>query len=421
VAGNERARVVVTGIGILCGLGIGRTAVWRTAVAGGSGARPITRFEAEGFGVTIASEVPGFEAEAFMDRRTARRADPASQMAIAAGRLAVEDADISITDGGRAGALIASGTGGSTLREEQHRVFLERGPGRVSPFAIPHSIPNMPAAMVAMDLGLRGPVYSTTSACAASTDAIGTATEIIRRGDADVMLAGGSDAMVTPLWIAAFDAMRVLTSRPGPPEAAPRPFDRDRDGFVVGEGAAALVLESLDHALARGAEIVCELAGYGATADARHVSDPDPTGEPQGRAMSIALRDAGVPPEAVGYVNAHGGGSQPGDPAEALAIALALGPDTAARTPVSATKSMHGHCLGAAGAVEGALTALAVRHGVIPPTINLHEVDPACAGVDHVANVARETEVRVALSTSNGLGGHNAALCFRAYDGLDAH
>lgn len=405
-------RVVVTGIGIVSPLGIGREDAWRAAVAGRSGAGPITRFDTDGFDATIACEVKGFEPGDFLEHRTARRADRVTQFAVAAAKLATADAGFTVGDAERrVGCVLATGTGGSGVREENDRVLMERGPDRVSPFTIPHSMLNMPSAMVSMELGIKGPVFAVVTACAAGADAMGVGARVIRRGDADVVLAGGADAMITPFWVAAFDAMRVLAHDDGDPARAPRPFDAHRTGFLIGEGSAVLVLEDAAHAAARGAGVICELAGYGASADAHHIADPDPTGATQARAMRSALEQAGVGASDVGYVNAHGGASQPGDPSEVRAIRAALG-DHAAATLVSGTKSMHGHCMGATGALEAAWTAMAVQSGVVPPTINLTDVDPACEGVDHVAGAAREVPLRAAMTINNGLGGHNAALVF---------
>jgi 3-oxoacyl-[acyl-carrier-protein] synthase II len=409
----------VTGIGVVSPLGIGREEMWRSASEGRSGAGLITLFDASDWPVRMACEAHGFDPADFMDRRVARRMDRYAQFAVAAARLAVADAGLPIDrDGEGIGAIIGNGGSGATSREEQHAVLLERGPDRVSPFAIPLSVANMGAGQVSMELGLRGVVTAVCTACAAGTDAIGTALDVLRRGDARVMLAGGADTLISPYFVAGFDAMRVLSHRNDDPAGAARPFDRDRDGFLVGEAGAVLVLEPLDDARARGAEVICELAGYGASADAHHITDPDPTGEPQARAVAAAIEDAGISPDQVDHVNAHGGGSRPGDPTELRALRLALGDEAAARVAVSATKSMHGHCMGATGALEAAITALALREGVVPPTINLREVDPTCLGVDHVANEARAADLRVAMSTSFGLGGHNAALVLtRAEDG----
>jgi 3-oxoacyl-[acyl-carrier-protein] synthase II len=401
----------VTGIGVVSPLGIGREEMWRAVSEGRSGAGLITSFDASDLPVRMACEAHGFDPSEFMDRRAARRMDRYAQFAVAAARLAVADAGLRIDrDGEGIGAIIGNGGSGAISREEQHVVMLERGPDRVSPFVIPLTVANMGAGQVSMELGLHGPVTAVCTACAAGTDAIGTALDILRRGDARVMLAGGADTLITPYFVAGFDAMRVLSRRNDDPAGAARPFDRDRDGFLVGEAGAVMVLEPLDDARARGADVICELAGYGASADAHHITDPDPTGEPQALAVTAAIRDAGLSPDQVDHVNAHGGASRPGDPAEVRVLRLALGEEAAARVAVSATKSMHGHCMGAAGALEAAITALAVREGLVPPTINLAEIDPDCAGVDHVANAARRADLRVAMSTSFGLGGHNAAL-----------
>lgn len=414
---DGRRRVVVTGIGVVCALGVGRDEVWANALAGTPGGAPIRGFDPGASAVTIACEASSFDPEAFVDRRVARRADRATLFALAAAQMACADADFRVEgEGHDVGCVFATGTGGNLVRDENHRTMLERSPDRISPFAIPHSMGNVPSAQIAMDMGIRGPVFATVTACAAGSDAIGTAANVIRRGDADVVIAGGTDAMITPFWLAGFDAMRVLSHRNDDPGHAARPFDAHRDGFLIGEGAAALILEDADRARARGATIICEIAGYGSSADAHHITDPDPTGRSQARAMRWAIRDAGVDPSEIGYVNAHGGASKPGDPSEVTAIRLALGDEVAARTAVSATKSMHGHCMGATGAIEGALTAMAVSGGRVPPTISLTEVDPACEGVDHVRDTAREVPLRAALSTNNGLGGHNAAVVFRAWE-----
>lgn len=416
---NGRTRVAVTGIGVVSPLGIGREEMWRSVSEGRSGAGLITRFDASDWPVRVACEAHGFDPSDFMDRRASRRMDRNAQLAVASARLALADSGLPLDrDGEGIGAIIGNGGSGATAREEQHRIMLERGADRVSPFAIPLSVANMGAGQVSMELGLHGPVTAVCTACAAGSDAIGTAVDVLRRGDARAMLAGGADALVTPYFVAGFDAMRVLSHRNDDPAGAARPFDRDRDGFLVGEAGAVLVLEPLDDARARGAEVICEIAGYGASADAHHITDPDPTGEPQAQAVAAAVADAGLSPDQVDHVNAHGGASKPGDPTEIRALQLALGEEAAARVAVSATKSMHGHCMGATGALEAAITALALREGLVPPTINLRDLDPACQGVDHVANEARRADIRVAMSTSFGLGGHNAALVLtKAEDG----
>lgn len=412
---SDDDRIVVTGIGIVSPIGIGKEDAWRSAAEGRSGAGPIEGFDASDQRVQVACEVGDFEPGDFMGRKNARRMDRFSQFAVAAAQLAVDDAGLSLNGGEGIGAVVGTGTGGSIIRDAQHDIYLERGADRVSPFTIPQSVPNMGSAMVSIELGLRGPVLTTSTACAAGTDAIGTAVAMLRRGSADIILAGGAEAMITPFWVAGFDAMRVLSRRNDDPTTAARPFDAGRDGFLIGEGGAILVLERLPAARSRGAEPICEVLGYGASADAHHFADPDPSGVPQARAVTAALTDAGVEAAEVGYVNAHGGASEPGDPAEILALRQALG-ESANRTTISSTKAIHGHCLGAAGAVEGALTALAVHHGFVPPTANLEDLDPDCAGLDHVMGEGRSLDLSAAMSTSFGLGGHNAALVFGAAD-----
>jgi len=410
---SPRRRVVVTGVGVVCALGVGREDVWRNAIAGTPCGAPIIGIEIGDAPVRMACQARDFVVEDFVERRLARRADRATHFALAAGRLALADARLAISEDGRnTGCILGTGTGGNHVRDENHTVMLERGVDRISPFAIPYSMCNHPPAEVAMQLGLRGPTMAMVTACAAGADAVGTSTAVIRRGDAEAMLAGGTDAMITPLWIAGFDAMRVLSRHTDDPAGAVRPFDLARDGFLIGEGAAILVLEELGHATARGATIICEIAGYGASADAHHITDPDPTGQSQARAMRAAIAEAGVEPGDIGYINAHGGASRPGDPSEIAAMRHVLGDAHAAVTAVSATKAMHGHCMGATGALEATLTALAVAEGRIPPTINLRDLDPDCAGVDHVVGAARGARLRAALSTNSGLGGHNAALVF---------
>jgi 3-oxoacyl-[acyl-carrier-protein] synthase II len=410
--GNGRRRVVVTGLGLVTSLGIGREENWAAAIAGRSGAAPIARYEPVDTATTIACEVKGFEPTEFIEHRAARRMSLPAQFAVAAGRLALEDAALTVAKEmrPRIGVAVGCGIGGLDAFVEQTLVVDRRGPDRASPYFVPLVIPNMAAAHVSMELGLQGPVTCPSTACASGNHALGEATEHIRSGRADAMLAGGSEAIVTRTGVAAFNAMRALSTRNDAPEAASRPFDRSRDGFVMGEAGALLVLESMEHALARGAEPICEVLGYGLTGDAHHVTEPDPTGEAPAAAITMALADAGVEPAAVDYVNAHATSTPVGDTGEVRALRRALGDDVAARTMMSSTKSMHGHCLGAAGGVEAALTALAIREGMVPPTINLDDLDPACEGVDHVANTAREAEVRVAVSSAFGFGGHNAIL-----------
>jgi len=410
-------RVVVTGLGLVSCLGIGWRDAWAAALAGRSGAGPITRFDASEHGSRIACEVDGFAPEDFIERRALRRMDRVSQMAVAAGRLALDDARLSIDgEGDRAGAVIATGNGGSETFEEHNRALAERGADRASPLMVPVMIVNMSAGHVSMQLGLRGPTSCVVTACAAGNHGIGDAAAIIRRGAADVMLAGGAEAGITSYCMASLDATRALSRRNDAPERASRPFDAGRDGFVAAEGAGVLVLERLEHARERGAEIICEVRGYGASSDAHHLTEPDPSGRWQVAAMRMALERGGIDPSEVDYVNAHGTSTAAGDPVEIGAIRALLGDERAARVMVSSTKSMHGHAMGAAGGVESVLTALAIREGQVPPTINLDELDPACGGVDHVANERRAAPVRVALSNSFGFGGHNAVLAFSALE-----
>jgi 3-oxoacyl-[acyl-carrier-protein] synthase II len=416
VTGREeddgRRRVVVTGLGLVSALGVGWHDNWSAALAGRSGARPIEGFEPVDNETTIACEVRGFDPTDFVERRAARRMDRFAQLAVAAARLALEDATLAVSDGlgPRIGAVVGSGIGGLETFVAQTLVVDRRGPDRASPLFIPMVIPNMAAAQVSMELGLKGPLSCTATACASGNHALGEATDHIRAGRADVMLAGGTEATITRTGVASFNAVRALSTRNDAPAAASRPFDVGRDGFVMGEAGAVLVLESLEHARERGAEPYCEVLGYGLSGDAHHLTEPDPSGEAPAAAIAMALADAAVAPSDVDYVNAHATSTPVGDSSEVRALRLALGDEVAARTMVSSTKSMHGHCLGAAGGIEAALTALAIRDGMVPPTINLDVLDPDCEGVDHVANAAREATVDVAVSNAFGFGGHNAIL-----------
>ncbi len=411
---SGRRRVVVTGIGLVTSLGIGREENWAAAIAGRSGASTITAFDPLDTATTIACQIRGFAPTDFMEHRSARRMDRFAQLAVAAGRLALDDADLTVVDAlrPRIGAMVGSGIGGLDTFVEQTLTIDRRGPDRASPFFIPMVIGNMAAAQVSMELGLKGPLSCICTACASGNHALGDAAEIIRRGQADVMLAGGTEATITRTGIAAFNSMRALSTRNDAPEAASRPFDAGRDGFVMGEAGAILVLENLEHAINRGAEPICEVLGYGLSGDAHHLTEPDPTGEAPAAAIAMALADAGVEPQEIDYVNAHATSTPVGDKSEIRTLRRALGDAVAARTMVSSTKSMHGHCLGAAGGVEGALTALCIREGIVPPTINRDAVEPECVGVDPVANTARRADVRIALSTAFGFGGHNAILVF---------
>ncbi len=411
---NHDRRVVITGLGLVSPLGIGWRASWEAALAGRSTARLITRFDTSAHACKIACEVQGFDPGDFeLDRRAARRMDRASQFAVAAARLAVEDAGLTIDgNGARMGAVISTGNGASETFEENHRALLERGPGRASPLMVPMTIVNMSAGHVSMQLGLGGPSACVVTACASGNHGIGDAAAIIRRGAADVMIAGGTEAGVTPYCMASLDATRALSRRNDAPERASRPFDVDRDGFVAAEGAGLLVLESLDHARQRGAPIVCELAGYGASSDAYHLTEPDPSGRWQVAAMRMALERGGLEASEVDYVNAHGTSTPAGDPVEIGAIRQLVGDARAPALMVSSTKSMHGHGMGAAGGFEAVLAALAVRENRVPPTINVDTLDEACGGVDHVLGQPRAARVDLALSNSFGFGGHNAVLAF---------
>jgi 3-oxoacyl-[acyl-carrier-protein] synthase II len=406
----ERRRVAITGLGVVSAIGIGREDVWRNALAGTSGAATISSFDPSRLATQIACEARDFSPSDFMDRRTERRLDRFAQLAVSAATLALDDAHLDPATIPDAGVYVGSGIGGLATFVEQSQVYFERGPDRLSPLFIPMMIANMGAAQISMHLGLRGPVLSTVSACATSNHAIGEALDAIRLGRADVILAGGSEASIVEMGIGAFNAMRALSVRNDDPGTASRPFDADRDGFVMGEAGAVLVLEEMSRARARGAHVYAELLGYGLTADAHHVTEPDPTGTAPAGAVRMALANAGVAPEDVGYVNAHATSTPVGDPNEIRAIRLALGDAHAATCLVSSTKSMHGHCLGAAGGIEAALTALALETGTIPATINVEHLDPDCVGVDHVLNAPREAVVDVAVSNAFGFGGHNAAL-----------
>lgn len=408
-------RVLVTGVGFVCPLGIGRRGPWEAALSGIPRAARITRFDPSEHVSQIACEIPDFDPLDFVDRKAARRMDRMSQIAVAAAQIAVDDAGLPLSESNPGiGVMIGSGSGGNETFEEQHAVLLERGPERVSPLTIPESLANMAGAHVSMRMGLGGPLSCHVTACASSTHAVGEAAATIRRGAADVMLAGGTEAGVTPFVCAGLDATRALSQRNDDPAGASRPFSRDRDGFVVGEGAAVLILESEEHAAARGADVLCEVAGYGASCDAFHITEPEPEGLAQSSAMLTAITASGRGADRLGYVNAHGTSTPAGDPVEIRALRRAVGDDIAAKVAVSSTKSMHGHCMGSAGALEAGLTALVVAEGRIPPTANLTDLDPECGGVDHVALEARDASVELALSNSFGFGGHNAVVAFGA-------
>lgn len=407
-------RVVVTGMGCLSPLGMDVASTWCGVKAGKSGIGPITLFDATNLGVKFAGEVKDFDPTSVLERKEARRMDRFQQLAYAATVEALRNANLEITpeNADRVGVLVGSGIGGLGSLTEGFRTLWTRGPHRVSPFLITEMVVDLAPGMISILLGAKGPNFSTVSACATGAHAIGEAAEIVRRGQADVMLAGGSEAGIVEIGIAAFTNMRALSTRNDDFEHASRPFDAQRDGFIMAEGAGILVLEELDHARARGAPILAELAGYGLTADAAHITDPAPNGEGAARAMSQALQLADMKPEEIGYLNAHGTSTQVGDRAESAAVKTVFG-DFAYRLPVSSTKSMMGHLLGAAGGVEAILSIQAMRDGFLPPTINYEFPDPEC-DLDYIPNEGREATVTAVMSNSFGFGGHNVSLIMRA-------
>ncbi|GMV08352.1 MAG: 3-oxoacyl-[acyl-carrier-protein] synthase 2 [Gemmatimonadota bacterium] len=410
-----RRRVVVTGLGAVTPVGNDVASAWRALLAGTSGAGPITRFDPKDFKVRFACEVKGFDPLAYMDRKEAKRADVYTQFALAASVQAMADAGLG--DGGfepeEAGVIIGSGIGGLKVFEEQHDLYRERGPSKISPFFIPMFISDMAAGIVSMHFGAKGPNYATVSACATSAHAIGDAFRTIQYGDANVMITGGSEAAVTPMSIGGFANMTALSERNDDPATASRPFDKGRDGFVMGEGAGVVVLEELEHARRRGARIYAELVGYGATGDAYHMTGQPENHEGLQRAMRRALRDGGLAPADVQYINAHGTSTPLNDPNEIRGIRAVFGVHADALN-VSSTKSMTGHMLGAAGGVEFIFSTLAIQHNTIPPTINVFEQDPEC-DLNVTPNVPQQREVNVAISNSSGFGGHNVALAIRRY------
>jgi 3-oxoacyl-[acyl-carrier-protein] synthase II len=404
---------VVTGFGVVSAIGNSVVDAWAALLAGRSGAAPISRFQAGEFPVRFACEVKGLDVSEFVDSKAARRMDRCTHLLLAAARQAERDSGLEVAAvAERAGAAIGTALGGVASFEQTVLELGSRGPGRVGPFSIVQTLPNLPAGWVSIELGTRGPLLCESTACAASTMAIGDALDAIRLGRADVMICGGTEAPVTPASVAGFAAMRALSTRNDDPGSASRPFDAERDGFVIAEGAAVLVLEELEHARARDARVYAELAGYGVSSDANHVSDPDPIGANAARAVRMALADANIEPEQVGYVNAHGTSTPAGDAAETRVLKLVFGDSLPARPLISSTKGATGHALGAAGAIEAVFTVLALHHGVLPPTINQTVPDPDC-DLDYLANAARAQQVDVALSNSFGFGGHNSVLAFR--------
>jgi 3-oxoacyl-[acyl-carrier-protein] synthase II len=412
-------RIVITGLGTVTPIGIGAESYWSALLAGTSGIGPITLWDPTGFDVRIAGEVKGFDPSSYMDRREVRRSDRFTQLGVAAAVIALEDAKLTIGphNAERVGVLVGSGVGGLMTMEEQTRVLNEKGPSRVSPLVVPMMIADMASGQISIVTGARGPNSTVVTACATGAHALGDSLEILRRGAADVMIAGGAEAAVTPLAIAGFGNMKAMTNRYNDdPLRASRPFDRDRDGFIMGEGAGIVILETLEHAERRGApHIYAELIGYGMSGDAYHQTQPAPEGEGVARAFRAALCDAGVVPDAIGYVNAHGTSTPLNDKNETMALKAVFG-DHARKLAISSTKSMTGHLLGAAGAIEAVATALVLERGMIPPTINYETPDPDC-DLDYVPNVARTLQVEYAASNNSGFGGHNAVIILRRFRG----
>ena len=415
MADRTTRRVVVTGLGLVTPLGTGVEKTWKALCAGESGIRRITKFDPTGYDAQIAGEVRDFDPAHFIEKKEIKKMDTFIHYAVGAAQLAVDDAGFKVTpeEATKVGVYIGSGIGGLGSIEHYHNVLKEKGPGRVSPFFIPMTIINLASGQVAIRIGAKGPNSSAVTACATGNHCIGDAFRLIQRGDADVMVAGGAEAAVTPLGVAGFAAAKALSFRNDEPTKASRPFDRDRDGFVLGEGAGVVVVEELEHARLRGARMYAELTGYGMNSDAYHITAPPEEGEGAVRCMELALKDAGIDKDQIGYINAHGTSTM-ADAVETRAIKKVFG-DQAFRIPVSSTKSMTGHLLGAAGGVEAVFSILALFHGVLPPTINLENPDPAC-DLDYVPNKARPAAIKAALSNSFGFGGVNACLIFKRVD-----
>ncbi|HBQ28450.1 3-oxoacyl-ACP synthase [Peptococcaceae bacterium SCADC1_2_3] len=410
-----KQRVVVTGMGVVSPLGTDIKTFWSNLTQGTSGAGPITRFDPAGFNTRIAAEVKNFNPADFIDKKELRRMDRFTYFALAAAKMALGDAGLDLTkvDRDRVGVVLGSGIGGLETLEEQHNVLLNRGPDRISPFFIPMIISNMGAGQIAITYGLRGNNITMVSACASSNHALGESFRLLQRKEVDVVISGGSEAPITPLGVAGFIAMKALTTRNDTPEKASRPFDLKRDGFLIGEGAAILILETLEHALKREAKIYAEIIGYGTSCDAYHITAPDPSGIGAALALERAIQDAGIEPEMVDYINAHGTSTPLGDKAEAVAIKKVFGEKTQ-NLPVSSTKSMTGHLLGGSGGLEAVACILTICHGIIPPTINYEYPDPEC-DLDIVPNQARIAPVKIALNNSLGFGGHNVILVFKEF------
>jgi 3-oxoacyl-[acyl-carrier-protein] synthase II len=410
----EKRRVVVTGIGAITPLGNDTETTWNNLVAGVSGIGPLTRVNADDFPAKVAAEVKDFDPSAFMEKKDARKMDRFTQFAVAASIMAVKDSGLDINEeiSDRVGVWIGSGIGGMETFETQYQNFLNKGYRRVSPFFVPMLIPDMAAGQVSITLGARGVNSCTVTACATGTNSIGDAFKVIQRGDAIAMISGGAEAPITNMSIAGFCANTALSTNPDPKTAC-RPFDADRDGFIIGEGAGIVVLEDLEHALARGAHIYAEIVGYGSTGDAYHITAPAPAGEGGARAMKMAINDAGLQPDEIDYINAHGTSTAYNDKFETTAIKEVLS-DHAYKVAISSTKSMTGHLLGAAGGIEAIISVLAIQEGILPPTINYVTPDPEC-DLDYIPNEARKQEIHTALSNSLGFGGHNATIVFKKY------
>jgi 3-oxoacyl-[acyl-carrier-protein] synthase II len=408
-------RVVITGIGVISSLGNGKEKFWENIKNGVSGIKTITRFDVSSLATKIGGEITDFEPTDFIDKKEARRMDRSTQFSVAAAKLAIEDAklDLDQINRDRAGVIIGSGIGGIQTLEDQACVAMEKGYNKVSPFFVPMMIANMGAGQIAITFGLKGPNLTTVSACASSANGFGDAFKVLQRGDADVMVTGGSEASMTPLTYGGFCSLKAMSTRNEEPEKASRPFDSDRDGFVMGEGAGMVILETLEHAQARGAHIYAEVVGYGMTCDAYHITAPDPVGAGAARAMAVAIKDAGLKPEDVDYVNAHGTSTPLGDKGETMAIKNVFG-EHASKLAVNSTKSMTGHLLGAAGGIEAIISVLAIQDSFIPPTINLENPDPEC-DLDYVPNKGRGQEVNVAITNSFGFGGHNVTLVLKKF------
>lgn len=411
-------RVVITGVGCISPVGNSAQESWQAIISGKSGVGRLTQIDPTPFSCKVAAEVKNFDPLKYLSPKEVKKADRFVQFAIGSSHMAIEDSGLNVDkeDANRIGVVIGSGIGGLRVIEEQHKIALEKGPDRVSPFLIPMLIVNMAPGQVGIHFGLKGPNTCVATACATGSHAIGDAYKIIQRDEADLMITGGTESCITALGFGGFDSMKALTNHNDVPEKASRPFDKTRDGFTMGEGCGIVVLEELNHALKRNAKIYCELVGYGMTSDASHMTAPDPSGEGASRCMELAMQSANIKPEEVNYINAHGTSTQLNDKVETLAIKKALSEPIAKKIMVSSTKSMTGHMLGAAGAVEAIFTALAIKNGIIPPTINYEHPDPEC-DLDYVPNQTRKAKIKVALSNSLGFGGHNVSLCFRAFEG----